>query len=83
MVQKRRGGDLPQITQMRRRRRHGYPRIGEDIGGFPCPPKTVSVLSVVKNRCGGGIATDVTDAAQTPTQIDADGGSISVFQCPQ
>ena len=28
----RRGGDSPPIAQMRRKRRHGYPRIGEGIG---------------------------------------------------
>lgn len=27
-----RGGDSPQMAQMRRKRRHGYPRIGEGIG---------------------------------------------------
>lgn len=28
--------------------RHRYPQIGEDIVVYPCPPKTVSVLSVVQ-----------------------------------
>ncbi len=64
-----RGGDSPPIAQMRRKRRHRYPQIGEDIVVYPCPSETASVLSVVKNvvegihhrlhRCGASSDTDI------------------------
>ena len=69
MANERKTAKLPQIAQMRRKRRHGYPRIGEGIGVYRCPSKTVSDSSVVKNgvegihhrwhRCGASADTDI------------------------
>lgn len=48
MANERKTAKLPQMAQMRRKRRHGYPQIGEGIGVYRYPSKTVSVLSVVQ-----------------------------------
>lgn len=48
VVKTGRAAGLPQITQMRRKRRHRYPRM-EEIRVYPCPAKRASVPSVVKD----------------------------------
>ena len=79
-------GLSPQIPQMRRKRRHRYPQMEERIGGHRCPPKTASVLSVVRKRRGGDLPQNTQNGLSADTEytesIGNGGSAFSVFRVP-